>query len=89
MRFAGSYYLVVHLAAQVADRFGEGPFGLTLRVRVAGSAGTGPAYAGAANPETFSTFRRGTPTTRPTTVRRAGRPAQAPVAAATTAGAAP
>ncbi|WP_329300660.1 hypothetical protein OG410_21435 [Streptomyces sp. NBC_00659] len=46
MRFAGSYYLVVHLAAQVADRFGEGPFGLTLRVRVAGAAGTGPAYAG-------------------------------------------
>lgn len=46
MRFAGSYYLVVHLAAQVADRFGAGPFGLTLRVRVAGEAGTGPAYAG-------------------------------------------
>lgn len=50
MRFAGSYYLVVHLAGQIADRFGEGPFGLTLRVRVAGAAGTGPAYAGAANP---------------------------------------
>ncbi|MFD6551196.1 hypothetical protein [Streptomyces sp. NPDC058398] len=46
MRFAGSYYLVVHLAAQVADRFGEGPFGLTLRVRVTGAAGKGPAYAG-------------------------------------------
>ncbi|MFJ6832646.1 hypothetical protein [Streptomyces sp. NPDC091209] len=50
MRFAGSYYLVVHLAAQVADRFGEGPFGLTLRVRVAGAARTGPAYAGRATP---------------------------------------
>ncbi|MET7982285.1 hypothetical protein [Streptomyces sp. NPDC005281] len=50
MRFAGSYYLVVHLAAQVADRFGEGPFGLTLRVRVTGAAGTGPAYAGRPTP---------------------------------------
>ncbi|MET7938737.1 hypothetical protein [Streptomyces sp. NPDC005302] len=46
MRFAGSYYLVVHLAAQVADRFGEGPLGLTLRVRVTGAARSGPAYAG-------------------------------------------
>ncbi|MFD5637218.1 hypothetical protein ACFWJM_24195 [Streptomyces sp. NPDC127077] len=50
MRFAGSYYLVVHLAAQVADRFGEGPFGLTLRVRVAGAAGKGPAYDGRPTP---------------------------------------
>ncbi|MGW3911898.1 hypothetical protein ACWEBX_10260 [Streptomyces sp. NPDC005070] len=50
MRFAGSYYLVVHLAAQVADRFGEGPFGLTLRVRVAGVAGNGPAYDGRPTP---------------------------------------
>ncbi|WP_437018071.1 hypothetical protein [Streptomyces sp. enrichment culture] len=46
MRFAGSYYLVVHLAAGVADDFGGGPFGLTLRVRVGGSARPGPAYAG-------------------------------------------
>ncbi|MFE2300175.1 hypothetical protein ACFXAW_18475 [Streptomyces sp. NPDC059445] len=50
MRFAGSYYLVVHLAAQVADRFGEGPFGLTLRVRVALAAGNGPAYDGTPTP---------------------------------------
>ncbi|WP_405885625.1 hypothetical protein OG747_22195 [Streptomyces sp. NBC_01384] len=50
MRFAGSYYLVVHLATQVADRFGDGPFGLTLRVRVAGAAQAGPAYAGRAEP---------------------------------------
>ncbi|MFF3450823.1 hypothetical protein ACFYXJ_27190 [Streptomyces sp. NPDC002667] len=50
MRFAGSYYLVVHLAEQVADRFGEGPFGLTLRVGVSGAAGTGPAYAGKPSP---------------------------------------
>ncbi|MFE2836141.1 hypothetical protein ACFXI6_34945 [Streptomyces mirabilis] len=51
MRFAGSYYLVVHLAAQVADKFGDGPFGLTLRVRVGGAAQTGPAYAGRAVPQ--------------------------------------
>jgi hypothetical protein len=46
MRFAGSYYLVVHLAAGVADKFGDGPFGLTLRVGVEGSAQDGPGYAG-------------------------------------------
>ncbi|MFF3334295.1 hypothetical protein ACFYWX_32905 [Streptomyces sp. NPDC002888] len=50
MRFAGSYYLVVHLAAQVADRFGDGPFGLTLRVRVAGAGESGPGYAGQSVP---------------------------------------
>ncbi|MFI6336102.1 hypothetical protein [Streptomyces sp. NPDC050535] len=50
VRFAGSYYLVVHLAGQVADRFGDGPFGLTLRVRVAGTAQAGPAYSGQAQP---------------------------------------
>ncbi|MGQ4387938.1 hypothetical protein [Streptomyces sp. SAS_270] len=50
MRFAGSYYLVVHLAEQVAERFGDGPFGLTLRVRVAGEAKDGPAYAGRTEP---------------------------------------
>ena len=50
MRFAGSYYLVVHLAGQVAERFGDGPFGLTLRVRVAGTAKSGPAYAGRTQP---------------------------------------
>jgi hypothetical protein len=50
MRFAGSYYLVVHLAAQVADKFGDGPFGLILRVRVDGAAQSGPAYAGRAVP---------------------------------------
>ncbi|MFK4146948.1 hypothetical protein [Streptomyces sp. NPDC004065] len=51
MRFAGSYYLVVHLAAQAADSFGAGPFGLRLRVRVDGSARPGPGYAGASRPE--------------------------------------
>ncbi len=51
MRFAGSYYLVVHLAAQVADDFGDGPFGLTLRVRLGGAARTGPEYAGESEPK--------------------------------------
>ncbi|MGW0913072.1 hypothetical protein ACWD1Z_15185 [Streptomyces sp. NPDC002784] len=46
MRFGGSYYLVVHLSAQVAERFGDGPFALTLRVRVEGPARSGPAYDG-------------------------------------------
>ncbi|MHC3470267.1 hypothetical protein ACYF6T_16300 [Streptomyces sp. 7R007] len=50
MRFAGAYYLAVHLAADVADEFGDGPFGLTLRVRVAGAAQSGPAYAGPSVP---------------------------------------
>ncbi|WP_121748030.1 hypothetical protein [Streptomyces sp. E2N166] len=51
LRFAGSYYLVVHLAAQVADDFGDGPFGLTLRVRLGGAARTGPEYAGESEPK--------------------------------------
>ncbi|MFK0117389.1 hypothetical protein [Streptomyces sp. NPDC090994] len=46
MRFAGSYYLVVHLAEQVADRFGDGPFEVVLRVRLTGAERTGPDYAG-------------------------------------------
>ncbi|MET9041795.1 hypothetical protein ABZX34_02650 [Streptomyces sp. NPDC004362] len=50
MRFAGWYYLAVHLGAPVADRFGEGPFGLTLRVRVSGTPVSAPAYAGRAAP---------------------------------------
>ncbi|GGU26631.1 hypothetical protein [Streptomyces daghestanicus] len=45
-RFAGSYYLVVHLAEQLAERFGDGPFEVVLRVQVSGRARTGPAYAG-------------------------------------------
>jgi hypothetical protein len=59
MRFAGSYYLVVHLAAQVADGFGEGPFGLTLRVRVAGTARSGPAYTGRPTPSDVFTVPAG------------------------------
>ncbi|MDT0609673.1 hypothetical protein [Streptomyces lancefieldiae] len=51
MRFAGDHYLVVHLAAQVADAFGEGPFALTLRVRLTGAAEAGPEYAGESVPK--------------------------------------
>ncbi|MFE0854350.1 hypothetical protein [Streptomyces mutabilis] len=51
MRFAGAYYLVVHLAAQVADDFGDGPFGLTLRVRLGGAAQAGPEYTAKSRPE--------------------------------------
>jgi hypothetical protein len=50
MRFAGAYYLVVHLAARVADDFGGGPFGLTLRVGVRGAAESGPGYTGESAP---------------------------------------
>ncbi|MER6121210.1 hypothetical protein ABT173_00615 [Streptomyces sp. NPDC001795] len=50
MRFAGWYYLAVHLGAPVAVRFGNGPFGLTLRVRVNGTPKSGPAYAGRSAP---------------------------------------
>ncbi|MFG2460643.1 hypothetical protein ACGFWE_26780 [Streptomyces sp. NPDC048523] len=50
MRFAGSYYLVVHLAERVGEEFGDGPFGLTLRVEVTGTATAGPGYAGQSEP---------------------------------------
>ncbi|MFF9814545.1 hypothetical protein [Streptomyces sp. NPDC014006] len=50
MRFAGSYYLVVHLAARVADRLGPGALPLTLRVRVDGEPQAGPDYAGRSSP---------------------------------------
>ncbi|MEV5873854.1 hypothetical protein AB0L75_06400 [Streptomyces sp. NPDC052101] len=46
VRFAGDYYLALHLSAQLAGTFGRGPFGVTLRVRVAGRAHAGPQYAG-------------------------------------------
>ncbi|MGV9909854.1 hypothetical protein [Streptomyces tendae] len=51
LRFAGDYYFVVHLAAQVADDFGQGPFALTLRVRLGGTADSGPDYAGESRPK--------------------------------------
>lgn len=49
-RFAGWYYLSVHLNPQVTREFGEGPLGLTLRVNVDGAAKAGPAYVGTARP---------------------------------------
>ncbi|MEV0174433.1 hypothetical protein AB0I00_25335 [Streptomyces sp. NPDC050803] len=51
MRFAGSYYLVVHVAARVAERFGDGPFAVTLRVRLTGTARSGPGYDGQFEPQ--------------------------------------
>ncbi|MFE0921725.1 hypothetical protein ACFW24_28720 [Streptomyces nigra] len=51
MRFAGSYYLVVHLASEVAEKFGDGPFDVALRVRVDGSEKSAPDYAGESRPD--------------------------------------
>ncbi|MER5788931.1 hypothetical protein [Streptomyces sp. NPDC001980] len=51
VRFAGTYYLVVHLTGQTADTFGKGPYGVTLRVRVDGTPNSGPAYAGSPIPK--------------------------------------
>lgn len=50
MRFAGWYYLAVHLGTSVADRFGDEPLGLTLRVRLEGEAEAGPGYLGTSEP---------------------------------------
>ncbi|WP_338897183.1 hypothetical protein WBG99_17390 [Streptomyces sp. TG1A-60] len=50
MRFAGWYYLAVHLGTSVADRFGDQSLGLTLRLRVEGEAEAGPGYLGIAEP---------------------------------------
>ncbi|MEV0526889.1 hypothetical protein AB0I66_25990 [Streptomyces sp. NPDC050439] len=49
-RFAGWYYLSVHLNPQVTREFGDGPLDLTLRVNVDGAAKAGPAYVGTARP---------------------------------------
>ncbi|WP_460067685.1 hypothetical protein [Streptomyces sp. YKOK-I1] len=46
LRFAGSYYLVVHLSTQVAEQFGDGPYEVTLRVRLGGTPESGPGYLG-------------------------------------------
>lgn len=50
MRFAGWYYVSVHLSPDVAEKFGEAPLDLTLRVDVDGSPRPGPAYAGSPRP---------------------------------------
>ncbi|MGW7078904.1 hypothetical protein [Streptomyces sp. NPDC054866] len=49
-RFAGWYYLSVHLNPQVARQFGKAPLDLLLRVNVDGAAKEGPAYVGTARP---------------------------------------
>ncbi len=48
MRFAGWYYLRVSLNPEVGEKFGAGPYGLTLRVDVTGEPKSAPAYAGPA-----------------------------------------
>ncbi|WP_254641586.1 hypothetical protein [Streptomyces sp. BV129] len=55
VRFAGDYYLVVHLGEHMADSFGSGPFGVTLRVRVDGDAHAGPEYLGHSEPDDLFT----------------------------------
>lgn len=50
VRFAGAYYLVLHLSAHLAGTFGQGPFEVTLRVRVDGQRQAGPGYAGRPEP---------------------------------------
>jgi hypothetical protein len=51
VRFAGDYYLVLHLSERLTGTFGRGPFAVTLRVRVAGRAHAGPEYAGRPVPD--------------------------------------
>ncbi|WP_243878068.1 hypothetical protein [Streptomyces sp. SUK 48] len=51
LRFAGDYYLVLHLSDQLAGPFGQGPYEVTLRVGVDGRAHAGPGYAGRPTPD--------------------------------------
>ncbi len=51
LRFAGSYYLVAHLSEGVAAAYGDGPFPMTLRVRVSGQPQSGPEYVGESEPK--------------------------------------
>ncbi len=46
MRFAGAYYLQLTLSPDLAERYGEGPLDVTLRVGVDGAAVAGPSYVG-------------------------------------------
>lgn len=50
VRFAGTYYLAVHLSALLAEEYGDREYGVTLRVRVDGTARSAPAYAGKPRP---------------------------------------
>ncbi|MFF8191508.1 hypothetical protein ACF05L_11765 [Streptomyces bobili] len=60
LRFAGFHYLAVYLSAHVAERFGDGPYGVKLRVRIGGTAQAGPAYEGGSVPGgVFDTGARG------------------------------
>ncbi|MEV7194983.1 hypothetical protein AB0N81_24720 [Streptomyces sp. NPDC093510] len=61
MRFAGWYYLSVHLSRDVAEKFGDAQLELTLRVDVDGSPRQGPSYAGTPEPaENFGVTERDT-----------------------------
>ncbi|MFJ2169080.1 hypothetical protein [Streptomyces griseofuscus] len=51
LRFAGDYYLVLHLSDRLTETFGPGPYEVTLRVRVDGRAHAGPGYAGRPEPD--------------------------------------
>ncbi|MFE9677633.1 hypothetical protein ACFYO5_26500 [Streptomyces sp. NPDC006259] len=50
LRFAGFHYLSVYLSARVGERFGDGPYGMRLRVRIGGAAQAGPGYEGRSVP---------------------------------------
>ncbi|MFJ4644844.1 hypothetical protein ACIP6Q_15020 [Streptomyces bobili] len=66
LRFAGFHYLAVYLSAHVAERFGDGPYGVKLRVRIDGTAQAGPAYQGGSVPGgMFDTGARGGRSTSP------------------------
>ncbi|MFG3202305.1 hypothetical protein [Streptomyces sp. NPDC048192] len=58
VRFAGDYYLVLHLSERLTGTFGRGPFAVTLRVRVTGRAHAGPEYAGRPVPDDVFTPTR-------------------------------
>ncbi|WP_447038525.1 hypothetical protein [Streptomyces sp. DSM 118878] len=65
MRFAGWYYVSIHLSPEVAEKFGEAPLELTLRVDVAGDPLPGPSYAGSPLPaEEFGVTERDTEAAR-------------------------
>ncbi|MEV7090419.1 hypothetical protein AB0O07_31840 [Streptomyces sp. NPDC093085] len=48
MRFAGWYYLKVGLSPEVGEKFGQKPYGLTLRVNIKGTPKAAPGYDGPA-----------------------------------------
>ncbi|MFK4069443.1 hypothetical protein [Streptomyces sp. NPDC029674] len=65
MRFAGWHYLSVHLSPDVAEKFGDTPLELTLRVDVDGEPRPGPSYAGKHKPaENFGVTERDTEAAR-------------------------